>query len=367
MNWKLALLAIALALAAFLASCSRHSASDEGEGGAVAANAEVTVTKVTRADIRETVTISGTVAAPPNQDVRVGALVSGRIAEMKVAEGDAVQSGQLIARLDAHPYHDQLLQAEAARQQARATLENAQLARKRNEDLFQRGIAARKDFEDARTQESVAAATLGQAEAAAQVAHLQLARTEIHSPLTGRVAKRFVSVGEQVDGTAAQPIAEVANLSEAELLGNLPAAYLSKLRMGETLDIASDALPGKSLSGKIVAISPAVDPATNLGLVRIRITNSAGALRLGMYLTAQIAVADHRNALTTLPEAIYRDEKGQPHVYRVEKDKATATDVTLGIQNKDSVEIVSGVNEGDTIILTGGYGLPDTAKVHLQK
>jgi RND family efflux transporter MFP subunit len=345
MNRKLALLANALALAAVLAGCSHQSASDEGESGAFAANAEVTLTKVTRADIRETVAISGTVAAPPNQDVRVGALVSGRIAEMKVAEGEA----------------------EAAQQQAKATLENAQLARKRNEDLFQRGIAARKDFEDARTQESVAAATLGQAEAAVQVAHLQLARTEIHSPLTGRVSKRFVSVGEQVDGNAAQPIAEVANLSEAELLGNLPAAYLSKLHVGETLEIASDALPEKSLSGKIVAISPAVDPATNLGLVRIRIANSAGALRLGMYLTAEIAVADHKNALTTPREAIYRDEKGQAHVYRVEKDKATAIDVTLGILNKDRVEILSGVAEGDTIILTGGYGLPDTAKVHIQK
>jgi RND family efflux transporter MFP subunit len=352
--------------AASLAGCSHKSAdADNTESGASgAANAEVTLSKVTRAGIRETATVSGTVAALPNQDVRVSALVPGRIVELKVAEGDVIQIGQVIARLDARPYQDQLVQAEAAAQQAKASFENAQLSRKRNEDLFQRGIAARKDFEDARTQESVAAASVRQSEAAVELAHLQIGRTQILSPLSGRVVKRFVSVGEQVDGTAAQPIAEVANLGEVELIANVSSNYLSRLQVGEPLEIASDGLAGKPLMGKIVAVSPAVDAATNLGVVRIRIANANGLLRLGMYLSAQITVEDHQNALTAPAEGIYRDEKGQPRVYRVEKTTATAVDVTLGIQTKDRVEILAGVNEGDSIILTGGYGLPDTAKVH---
>jgi multidrug efflux pump subunit AcrA (membrane-fusion protein) len=85
-----------------------------------------------------------------------------------------------------------------------------------------------------------------------------------------------------------------------------------------------------------------------------------------MYLTAQIAVENHPNALTLPPEAVYRDEKGEPHVYRVEQNKATAADVKLGIQTKARVEILSGVNEGDTVILTGGYGLPDQADVQIK-
>lgn len=348
-----------------LAGCSHKPGAENAERGASeAANAEVTLTKVTRADIRETATVSGTVAALPNQDVRVSALITGRIAEMKVAEGDVVQVGQMIARLDARPYQDQLVQAEAAVQQAKANLENAHLSRKRNEDLFHRGIAARKDFEDARTQESVAAASVRQTEAAVELAHLQLGRTQILSPLNGRIAKRFVSVGEQVDGTAAQPIAEVANLAEVELLANIPSNYLSTFHVGELLEIESDALAGTLLAGKVVAVSPAVDAATNLGVVRIQIANTNALLRLGMYLSAKIAVEDHKNALTAPSEAIYHDEKGQPHVYRVEKNAATAVVVKLGIQTKDRAEILTGVNEGDTIILTGGYGLPDTAKVH---
>ncbi|MGH9713113.1 MAG: efflux RND transporter periplasmic adaptor subunit [Candidatus Acidiferrales bacterium] len=357
-----------LALGAIsIGGCSHEPGGAEATGGdARSANAEVTLTRIVREDMRDTAAVSGTVAALPNEDVRVSALVTGRIAAMKVGEGDAVHAGQVIAQLDQHPYQDQLVQAEAAAQQARANLENARLSLKRNEDLFQRGIAARKDLEDARTQESVAAATVRQTEAAVALAHLQLNRTQILSPLNGRVVKRFVSVGEQVDGTAAQPIAEVANLAEVELLGNVPSKYLPNLRAGESLEITSDAAAGRSLNGKVVAVSPAVDAATNLGLVRIRIANAGGLLRLGMYLSAQITVENHKNALTAPPEAIYRDEKGQSRVYQVKNDAANAVDVTLGIQTKDRVEILTGVKEGDTIILTGGYGVPDSAKVHVK-
>jgi membrane fusion protein, multidrug efflux system len=356
-----------IAAVALLMGCSDGVPSESsGSDAKEAAKAEVTVTHVTRSEIQEVVTVSGTVAALPNYDVRVSSLVPGRIAEMKVAEGDSVKAGEVIAQLDARSLHDQLLQAEAGEAQAKANLENAQASKKRNEDLFHRGIASRKDSEDATTQESVAAASLKQAEAGLSIARMQLDRTQIRSPLTGKVAKRFVSVGEQVDGTAAQPVAEVAELSEVELLGNLPAMYLAKLRVGESLAIESDAFSAKELSGRVVAISPAVDAATNVGLIRIRIPNSDGVLRLGMYLTAEIGVEKHPNALTLPPEAVYRDEKGEPHVYRVEQNKATAADVKLGIQTKARVEILSGVNEGDTVILTGGYGLPDQADVQIK-
>jgi membrane fusion protein (multidrug efflux system) len=360
-------LAVLMATVLGLTACSHKASSDEGGGGtADAMVAEVTLTRVARADISQMLTVTGTVSALPNQDVRVSALVPGRIAQMKVAEGDHVEIGQVLAKLDDRPLRDQLRQAEAAASQAKANLENAKLSLERNETLFARGIAARKDLDDARTQQSVAAAALRQAEAALELAHLQVARTEILSPLNGMVVKRFVNVGEQVDGTAAQPVVEVANLSQVELFGNLPAIYLAKIHVGQTLPVTSDALPGKTLPGRVVAISPAVDPATNVGTVRIRIANQQHLLRLGVFLTAQVAIETHAQALTVPPQAIYRDEEGQPRVFRVEKENATAVPVTLGIEAPDRVELLSGVNEGETVILTGGYGLGDKAKIKVK-
>lgn len=342
------------------AGCSNKSGADDD---ATAARPQVTLTHVVRADIARMITLTGTAAAPLNQDVKVSAMVSGRVAELKVAEGDPVKIGEVIAKLDSRPYHDQLLQAEAAAQQAKANLDNAKLNHTRNEDLSQRGIAARKDLEDARTQESVATAAVRQADAALELAHLQLSRTQILSPLNGYVAKRFVSVGEQVDGTAAQPIVEVANLNEVEVLGNVPAMYLAKLRPGEAVDVTTETAPGKKFPGRVAAVSPIVDPATGVGLVRIRVPNSAGLLRLGVFLSAEIPIERHNHALCVPPDAIYRDEAGEQRVFVVNGDSATAIRVKLGIETKELAEILEGVKEGDTVILTGGYGLSDTAKI----
>jgi RND family efflux transporter MFP subunit len=359
-------LTIALLL---LPSCSKKSSGEEGEEaeeGAANIVAEVTVTRVERTDIQSTLSVSGTVSALPNQDVRVSSLVSGRVAGMMVAEGDRVREGQGLAKIDDRPFHDQVQQAQAAVDQAKANLENSNLSLDRNEKLLERGIAARKDVEDARTQAAVNKAQVSQAEAVLALAQLNLARTDVRSPLTGMVVKRLLSVGEQVDGTAAQPVFEVANTSEVELYGNVPALYLDKIRVGQVLNISTDAFPGKVFQSHIVAISPAVDPSTNVGLVRIRIANGAGLLRLGMFLTAQVPLETHRNALVAALQAVYRDQDGNPEIYRVEGEKAEAVPVKLGIETKDRVELLSGAQEGETIILGGGYGLPAHTKVKVK-
>jgi RND family efflux transporter MFP subunit len=358
-----------LTLALLLPSCSKKPAGDEDAGGdEAAANivAEVTVTQVERADIQSTLSVSGTISALPNQDVRVSALVPGRVVRMMVAEGDHITEGQVLAKIDDRPFHDQVRQAQAAVDQAKANVENAQLSLERNQKLLDRGIAAQKDFEDARTQATVSKALLSQAEAAFSLAQLNLTRTDVRSPLPGMVVKRLLSAGEQVDGTAAQPLFEVANTSEVELYGNVPALYLPKIRVGQALGISADAFPGKVFQSRIVAISPAVDPATNVGLVRIRIANGAGLLRLGMFLTAQVPLESHHGALVVALGAVYRDADGNPEIYRVEGEKAEAVPVKLGLEIKDRAELLSGAKEGDTIILGGGYGLPAHAKVKVK-
>ena len=189
---------------------------------------------------------------------------------------------------------------------------------------------------------------------------------EMHSPLDGTVVKRFVSVGEQVDGTAAQPVVEVAHLAEVELLANLPAPTLSRLHVGQVLSLIGDVPGTTDLQGRIVAISQAVDPVSNAGLVRIRIANPNGSLRLGMFVTAQAAIETHTGATVVPPQAVYLDEAGHRHVYRVEGDTATAVAVQIGIETPSQVELLSGAKPGDTVVLTGGYGLADKAKVRVQ-
>jgi RND family efflux transporter MFP subunit len=366
---RIAFLLTNTALVALAAGACSHKGADRDDASSTSSvTAQVTLTRVVRADISRTFALTGTAAALPNKDVRISALVPGRVAELKAAEGDVLKQSQVLARLDDRTYREQLQQAEAAEQQAQANLENAKLSQTRNLDLFQRGIAARKDLEDAQTQASVAAAALKQAEAALEIARLNLARCEIVSPLSGIIAKRFVNVGEQVDGTAAQPIVEVADLQEVEFLGNAPAAYLAKMHPGESVDVTTQAVPGQKFPGRVIATSPSVDPATGVGFVRIRIGNPHEVLRLGMFLSAEISVETRRQVLLVPAQALYRDEEGQPRVFLVRQDSATAVPVKLGIETADRAELAQadGVKEGDNIILSGGYGLGDKAKVQVQ-
>jgi RND family efflux transporter MFP subunit len=346
--------------------CSKKAADDESAAKPETAVAQVTVTPVTIASVSRLLQLTGSVAAVPNRDVKLSALVAGRIENLNVAEGDNVTAGQLIAKIDDHSYRDQVAQAQAGVAHTQADVENAKLNLARNEDLVQRGISARKDLEDARTESSVNEAALKQAQATLSTAQLQLSRTELRSPITGTVVKRFVSGGEQVDGTGAAPLVEIAALSEVELNANVPAADLNRMRVGEAIELTSTALPGKNFTGHVVAVSPSVDPATNSGLVRIRIPNATGELRLGMFLGAQVPVETHPKALTVPAQAIYRDQDGNPRVFLVAGDTATSTAVTLGFETPDKVELLSGVKAGDSVILTGGYGLGDKAKVSVQ-
>jgi RND family efflux transporter MFP subunit len=318
--------------------------------------------KVTRRTLVDDVLVRGTVTAVPNEDVKVSALVPGRVNSVTVAEGDTVTRGQLIAELDRQPLNDQRRQAAAAVEQAKAQLENARLNLQRNQQLFDRGIAAGKEVEDARTQLASAQSALEQASAALSTADRNVERAAVRSPIAGQVVKRMVSVGEQVDGTAAQPIAEIANLDRVELAANVPAEYLSRIRVGQSTIVATDAFEGRTFPGSVLAIAPAVDAATNAGLVRIRTTNTDRSLKVGMFAEARIALETHRDALVVPPPAVVRTDDGAA-VYVVAGDTAQRTAVKVGLEKPDAVEILSGLEDGQTVLVSSVYGLGEKAKL----
>jgi RND family efflux transporter MFP subunit len=359
-------LAVALLFILALAGCGKRADKDDEETNKSTAIPDVTVAKVERAAIADNLIVSGNLAALPNRDAKLAALVPGRIARVLVVEGDPVKEGQPLADLDTTLLREQERQAEAAVAQAKANADNARLAVQREEGLVGRGISSRKDVEDARTQLAVTTAALNQAEAGQATARAQMSRAVVRAPFAGTVVKRFLGVGEQVDGTGAQPIVELANIQALELLATVPASRLAQVRAGEPFKFQTNAVPGAEFTARVVSVLPAVDPATNNGTVRIHIDNSKHLLKLGQYLSVDLPLKQ-RGPRTVVPrQAIYPDESGEPHVYKVSGDQAEAVPVTLGIQTKDKAEIVSGVNPGDTVVVTGGYGLPDKSRVHVK-
>jgi multidrug efflux system membrane fusion protein len=358
--WALTL-CLALPGSLLTAGCGKGAAPEEGEAEPVP-TITAEVGKVARQDLVQWLTVRGVIAAVPNEDVRISALVPGRVIVMKVAEGDAVKAGQLVAELDPRPLEDQRRQAAAALSQAKVALENAKLNSGRTERLFQRGIAAGKEAEDARSQEAAAQAAVESAVAALDTAERQVARTRVLSPIAGDVVKRLVSVGEQVDGTAGQPLLEVANLDLVELAAAVPAEHLAAVRVGQTAEIVVEGRDQR-LSGDIVAIAPAVDPATNAALARIRVVNTGRVLRVGMYAQARVAVAEHKGVLTVPASALAKNDRGEAAVYVVTGDVAQRTPVTVGLETTEAVELLSGVRDGQSVLTSAVHGLGEKAKL----
>ena len=354
--------ALALALSAAAAGCGRQAGTEEGEAEAVP-TITADVGRVTRQDLVEGLTVRGAIAAVPNEDVRISSLVPGRVISMKAAEGDSVAAGQVVAELDPRPLEDQLRQATAAAAQAKAGLENAKLNLERTQRLFERGIAAGKEVEDARNQEAAAQAAVDQAAAALDTAQRQVTRTKVTSPISGQVVKRLVNVGEQVDGTASQPLLEVANLDRVELAANVPADRLPAVRVGQRAEIGIEGTDQR-LTGEVVAIAPAVDPATNAATARIRVANPGRRLKVGMFAQARVAIGERKGALTVPPR---RAAPRTRPASRLSTSSPTAvaqrTPVTVGLETPEAVELLSGVSEGQAVLTSAVHGLGEKAKL----
>jgi RND family efflux transporter MFP subunit len=349
-------------VASLAPACSGGAPADDSAAAEVP-TITAEVGKVTRQDLSRVLTLRGTIATRPNRDVKISALVAGRVTAVRVAEGDTVGEGQIVAEIDPRPLEDQQRHARAAVAQANAAIENAKANLDRTQRLLERGIASGKELEDARTQYAAAQAAVEQSQAALSTVDLQLSRTKVASPISGQVARRMVSVGEQVDGTAGQPIVEVADLDVVELAANLPSEQLLQVSVGAAVTIVPDAYGGRTFPGTVIAIAPAIDATTNAALTRIRVVNSGRLLKVGMFAEARVIVENRRGALVVPPAAIVRDESGEASVYVVKGDTAERTAVKVGLETPEATEVVSGVSEGQTVLTSAVHGLGDKVRL----
>jgi membrane fusion protein (multidrug efflux system) len=331
-------------------SCAKKEAEEEDEESTIAtSNVEVQAARVEQGDIRQIVSAGGTLAALPDRDVKISALVAGRVNQILVTEGAAVKAGQLVARIDDSVLRDQW-------KQAKAVLDNARANEERQAKLFERGIAAGKEKEDAHRD-------FISAQAEFETAQLQLGRARVHSPINGVVSKRFVNVGEQVDGTANQPILEVADYDPIELLANLSTSYLPFVHEGQEVEVSTEAFGNMVFRGKVLSILPAIDATTGSATLRIQVPNPDLRLKGSMFATAKIVTGDHPHALFVPATALVTSNE-EAKVFVIGSDsKVQERRVSPGWRDGNRIEILNGVKSGEVVVTTGSYGLAEGMKV----
>jgi membrane fusion protein, multidrug efflux system len=159
----------------------------------------VRVVTVQRESLAPRIPIAGVIAPLPGRDVKVGALVAGRVDQVFVAEGDRVKMGQVIAHIEAQPLRDRVSETEAQKVQTRAQLENARTRLARAERLWKDGITSRQEVDDSRTAVVAAESALKQADAIGGTAEVQLGRATLRAPFAGVVAAILVPAGQPVE------------------------------------------------------------------------------------------------------------------------------------------------------------------------
>jgi RND family efflux transporter MFP subunit len=352
----------------WLLACACNRGGDPaGEEAQGSRPVRVTCAPVTAGTATDTVEIRGTVAPPPDRDALVAPQVAGRLLRVEVQEGDAVKVGQIVARVDTSVLADEATQADAALDRARAERRNAKSTLVRTEQVFDRGIAARQEVDDAAAREAEATADEASATARARQAHQQIKRAAVRSPMTGVVLRILRKPGELVDGTPATPVVEIADTSVLELVADTPTQDLVRLERGAPAVLAFPAMPGRSLEGMVSRVAPAVDRSTGLGAVRVSIEDTdAVRLPVGTYGVASVS-SGAPHAVMLVPSIAVRSSAGggsevvvcgkdkRAHVVKVKvrpgaaRDSLVEVDGALGPADRVSVDPVIGLSDGETI------------------
>lgn len=336
---------LALAFSAQLAGCGvgQASVSDE-ETIRAATPVPVQVAQPFRADIYATYAATATIDS--DADAPVVSRIAGEVIELLVEEGDWVEKGQVLARLDAERLRLEMLAA-------RANLNQAKTEYERNSDRFKRGLISASMFENLKYDLDALQASYG-------LRKLSYGYSDIRAPITGVVTAREIKPGQHL---AVSDVAfRITDTSELLAYLQIPQSELPKFEAGHTARIEVASMPGSAFPATIERISPTIDTRNGTFRATAIINNEAGHLAPGMFGRFTIAYEKHANALVVPTEALI-DEDNENAVYVVNNGEVVRRVVSTGIESDGRVEIVGGLDEDDVVVVVGHSGLRDGSKV----
>jgi len=303
----------------------------------------VETTAVTRAPFDRGITAVGSLLS--DETVMLRPEAAGRIREINFHEGQPVEQGQVLLRLD-----DQIARAELS--QASANLSLAQSQNRRAASLQAEGFISQQARDEAGSKLKVE-------QAAVSLARARLDKTVIVAPFAGVIGLRNVSVGDYVN--IGQDLVQMESIDPLKLDFRIPEQYLTQVRAGQALDVRFDALPGERRVGEVYAISPVIDAGGRSILVRAKVANHDGVLRPGMFARVQLLFA--REDVLVVPETALAPSGQAQVVYRVVDGHAQRVEVLIGERRDGVVEVRRGLNEGDQVVVAGLQRLNDGAAV----
>ncbi len=286
--------------------------------------------------------ITATANLVAEQEVKVVAETEGRIAQLLVDEGQFVRKGQPLVTL----VRDD---AQIALVKARVQANNARAGYRRSSDLMEKGLISQGDFDKTKMEKDVAEQELAEAE-------WRLGRTTIRAPFDGRLTDRIVNQGHHL--RPGDTLFTITDFDPIIARIYLPEKDVLALNTGTDVRIRLKAADDIAFKGKIRQISSVVDPATGTVKVTIEAVNPPDTVRPGAFVNIDIIRETRAGAIAVPREAVVRELR-DAHVFIAEGEVAKKRAVTLGIEENDVVQILTGLKPGEKVIVAGQGALKD--------
>lgn len=305
--------------------------------------------------------ISGTLE--PDREAVLRAQVTGSVLQTYADQGQAVNAGTVLARIDASGIQDAYNSARAGLVSARNAADVAARDLARNEKLLAAGAIAERDIDQSRRASIAAQAALEDANSRLASAEKSYRSTTVTSPFNGIVSERPVSAGDVVQpGTA---LFTVVDPSSMRLEASVPAEQLASIRIGVPVDFTVSGYPGRQFVGRITRINPTADPTTRQVRIYVSIPNEGRALVGGLFANGRMSTATKLGLV--VPQSAVDVRSSIPSVIRVRQGKAEKVPVKIGLTDKTSetIEVLSGIQSGDTLLMGAAMGITPGTPVRI--
>lgn len=289
---------------------------------------------------------SGTAPIEAFAEADVIAKVEGEIREVLVEEGDEVEEGQVLARLDGDRLRLELNETEARLRKMQRDFE-------RNKDLREKGLLSEGDYEKLQFD-------LESLQASYNLASLELDYTQIRAPIDGVISERYIKLGNNV--RVGDPLYRVTSFEPLVAYLHVPEREYQQITADQPVAIDIDALADTEILATVTRVSPIVDPATGTFKITIEIRDESRRIKPGMFGRMSIVYDRHENVLL-VPRSAVMEELGIESVFVVEEGKAVRRIVQTGYGEQGMIEIVEGLDDTDDVITVGQIGLKPDATV----
>lgn len=336
-----------VATAGVLAGCTPKKAAAGPAGGPPVV--QVVAVEARRQPVAEKISLVGNLLA--NESVEIKSEIDGTVREIKFQEGERVEKGQLLIQIEDSKLAASVAEAEANYQLSKANYD-------RSQQLFRDKLIAKSEADEV-------SATFHAKEADLNLKREQLRDTKIVAPFAGIVGARNVSPGQVISKNTV--LTWITDYDPIKIEINVPERFAGEAKLGQAIDLRIAALAGKTFHGEVYFIAPAIDPNTRTLLVKAKVPNGESQLKPGMFANIDLTLKLRENAVVVPEAALARVmDQDRAMIFIVDGEGAAQMKpVQLGVHLAGQVEVLNGLQGGETVIVEGTQKIGPGSKVKL--